>query len=824
MRARFFWCITLSLLCHPQAWPQTLTKQFPPPETWQMPALQSQDDGGGASETNPGGTVPIAQVVPPPPSGVPVHITAREQGKRGDLWTLTEDVVILYRGYTLHADKITYNEATSEVNALGHLHVEGGPDDESIYATHGTMNLDAETGHFYDVNGTIGNGAPPARLRVSRKTFEPTNPFAFEGREVIKLGPGQYRVIHGTMTSCSLPKPDWQIISSRIDVNDQKASSRYAHFNLIGVPVLFLPYVTHPVTTENRQTGFLLPVLGTSTTKGLVTGDEIYWAINRSSDLTVGSEYYSKRGFAPNAQFRYRGQGLDYANARFHALLDRGLEPGNINQGGVDVLVDARRDLSPDTRAVSDVEYLSSYVYRQAFEENVSIATSSEVKSQVFLQQEHRGIAEDAYFGRYQVFESDTTGDEIRILHLPSVHADAVDHPIAGTRLMWGYSSALDLLTRSEPGFHARNVFRLDLHPHLVMPVYLGGWTITPEAGVRETFYSKSENLNPGADTTSATPNPASLNRADFEAGLDIRPAVVQRDFSGGWLSRWLGADLRHTIQPAISYRYVTGVNNFNSVLRIDDRDVVSNTNQVEYSLTQRLYLRHVHGHRCRDDEAQTPDGICGSGTVDWLSWKVAQIYFFDPSFGGAVISDAPNVFAATLNFTGVAFVYRPRSYSPVISRLRMRTSSTTDLEWDMDYDTKAGRFNSNNLYATYKHDNYNFSLGSFQLSALESPASSPRNIAGSITKFQQLRVLLAYGNSSKRGLGVGGNAGYDFENHTLQFGGVQASYNWNCCGFSMEYRRYSLGPVRDETQYLWSISLAGVATAGNLRQALRIF
>ena len=121
------------------------------------------------------------------------------------------------------------------------------------------------------------------------------------------------------------------------------------------------------------------------------------------------------------------------------------------NQGGEDVILNGRHDFSPETRAVANIEYLSSYVYRQAFAENFSIATSSEVKSDAFLQHQDRGLAESVYFGRYQSFQSDTPGDEIRILHLPALEAEAVDHPLKGTPLLWGFQSSMDILTRSEP-------------------------------------------------------------------------------------------------------------------------------------------------------------------------------------------------------------------------------------------------------------------------------------------------------------------------------------------------------------------------------------
>jgi LPS-assembly protein len=826
MTARFFWCITLCSLCHPQVGAQALAKQFPPTVAAVQSAPQSAPPDPLPEEPRPQDQIPVAQVVPAIEQGVPVRIAAREQGKRGDIWTLSGEVEIHYRDYIVRADKVTYNEVTSEVEATGHLHLEGGPDDELIDATHGTMNLDRETGHFYEVSGSIGARPVPG---TNAKLYTTSNPFLFTGSEVFKDGPERYRVLHGSMTSCRLPNPDWLLLSSKINVADGKAKARNSWFTLLRVPLFFLPYVTHGVDSESRQTGFLIPTIGNSSTKGLILGEQIYWSINRSTDLTFGSEYYSKRGFAPRAEFRYRGRDQDFLTVNFHALLDRGLpsgEPGvpPTNQGGEDVVVNGRHDFDPQTRAVASIEYLSSYVYRQAFEENYAIATNSEVKSDAFVQHEDRGIFGSVYLGRYQSFQSDTPGDEIRILHLPALEAEAVDHPLKGTPLLWGFTSSMDVLTRSEPLFHARNAFRLDLYPHLALPFSLGGWSFRPEIAGRETFYSKSEQLPTLFEGgISPTLEGASLNRSDFEAQVDIRPPVVQRDFSAPWLEKLLGGDVRHTIEPDIHYRYVTGINNFNSVLRFDEIDIASNTNELEYSLTQRLFVRHRKAHPCRDDEPQTADGICGGGTVDWLTWTVAQKYFFNPNFGGAVIPDERNVLTTTLDFSGTAFLDGPRDYSPVISRLRLRTTSATDVEWDLDYDTKTGRINSSNVFAGYRHDNYYFGIGDFKLNVLSAP-TSVENVTQAVTDFNQLRFLFSYGSPTRRGFGLAANAGYDFVQGNVQFGGVEATYNWDCCGFSAEYRRYDLGSVRNENQYLFSFTLAGVGQAGNLRRAVRIF
>jgi LPS-assembly protein len=850
--ALFLWCITLcGLFCRLVA-AQTVTNELPPSANGpQRPARQS---GATPDQAASSDRIPVAQVVPPVDRGVPVKITAREQAKRGDLWTLSGDVEIDYREYIVRADKVAYNEATSIVEADGHLHLEGGRDGESIDADRGTMDLDRETGHFFNVSGSIGARQLPVAVAAMPTAFSgapPTyrgyisnNPLLFTGRELYKDGPERYRVLDGTMTSCRLPDPDWILLSRKIDVADGTARARNSWFKLLRVPLFFLPYVNHPVNAASRESGFLIPTLGTSSTKGFILGEQFYWVINRSADLTFGSEYYSKRGLAPSAEFRYRGRDGEFLTVTYHQLLDRGLpsgEPGvpPTNQGGEDVILNGRHDFTPETRASANIEYLSSYVYRQAFAESFSVATSSEVKSDAFLQHQDRGLAESVYWGRYQSFQSDTPGDEIRILHLPAIEAEAVDRPLRGTPLLWGFQSSMDVLTRSEPltdalagaqtSFHARNVFRLDLHPRLALPFSLGGWNFRPEIGARETFYSKSG--EPLSGIGSPTLQSADLNRSDFEAGLDVRPPAVQRDFAAPWLEKLLGGDLRHVVEPDLRYQYVTGIDNFNSVLRFDEIDVASNTSELEYGLTQRLFVRHRKLRPCRDDEPQTPDGLCGEGTVEWLTWRVAQKYFFNPSFGGAVLPGERNVLAATLDFTGTAFLDGPRDASPVISRLRLRTTSATDFEWDLDYDAKKGRITSSNVFAGYRHENWYAGVGDFKLNALTAPLAtpttaptSPQNVAAAVTNYNQLRFLFTYGDPARRGLSLGANGGFDFVQSAIQFGGVEANYNWDCCGFSAEYRRYALGSVRNENQYLFSFSLAGVGTAGNLRRAVRIF
>ena len=96
------------------------------------------------------------------------------------------------------------------------------------------------------------------------------------------------------------------------------------------------------------------------------------------------------------------------------------------------------------------------------------------------------------------------------------------------------------------------------------------------------------------------------INRAAFEADLQILPPVLERDFDGPYLANHFGVELRHTIEPEINYRYVAGVNNFNQIPRFDATDIYSDTNEVEYGVTQRLFLQRLQPAPCEKNGATT--------------------------------------------------------------------------------------------------------------------------------------------------------------------------------------------------------------------------
>ena len=790
-------------------------------------------------------------------------ICALQQERVGEIYKLHGNAEIHYLNYILRADEVSYDSDTGEATASGHFTLDGGPNDEHIRASHGTYNLTAETGRFYDVTGTTG-----WRLHGIRPVLTSSTPFAFSGKVVEKTTPDHYVVYNGTITTCELPHPDWQFAARKISVEvGANATLNNSSFWLLRLPVFYFPYVTVPVDLEARQTGFLVPSGGESSVKGTIIGDGFYWAINRSMDALIGADYYSKRGWAQRAEFRARPSDTSYVDFNFFGVIDRGFETTSsagttllLKEGGQEARLAAERNFY-GFRAVSNVDYLSSFLFRLAFSETFAQATNSEVKSQVFLAKPDNGFFLSGMAERYQdFFQLAQNGvntyppaltyppifDSVQIWHTPSVDASGVDRPLFHLPLLWSFDASIAGLSRSEPGFQTDLLGRFTLSPAISMPVQFHGWSLRPELTLHEGYYT--ERFVQGEAVNDPT------NRQALDASVEVRAPVLEKVFD----KDFLGKKWKHVIEPRAVYRIVTGVNDFANVLHFDERDILSNTHEVKYGFVTRLYAKRPPSSV---QECQVPMTGLSVGaaapeqSVPWqrinilenqacvplpdvrevVTWELEQKYFLDPTFGGSLIAGQRNVFTTTEDLTGIAFATEPRHLSPLISRLRIATSSRTDTEWDMDYDFQLGRINSTTLLV-------NYNLGPFTLGAgdafLQIPQTStvtnvpPEGTCNPVSatttqvtcKFQQFRVALGYGSLSRKGLSAAASLGYDTEVNKLQFATAQATYNWDCCGMTLEYRRYAIANVRDENLFRFTFTLANIGSFGNLRRQERLY
>lgn len=847
LRTRFL--ITALLLCHQLLAPKLVTSQLRDQE----PASLEQENRGKAAIVEDTSKPCANRAATELNDGT--IICAVEQEKEGNTYKLHGEAEIHYHAYVLRADEVTYNSDTGEATASGHFTVDGGPNDDHIKASHGSYNVTAEAGRFYDVTATTG-----MHLRGSRVVLTSTAPFAFRGKRVEKTSPDHYLVYDGSITTCELPHPKWKFEARKIVVDvGGNASIYHSAFLLYGLPVFYFPYATHPVVREARHSGFSIPTAGRSSTKGNIVGDSFYWAMNRSMDATVGAEYFSLRGSSQRGEFRARPTDTSYVDLTYFGVIDRGIEVGTsssakpqlLREGGQEARLTAEGNLY-GFRAISNVDYLSSFLFRLAFNELFTQAINSEVKSQVFVSKDYKGFSFGGMVERYQdFFQTSPPGqlpsfDSVRVLHTPSVDASSADRPFLHSPFDWSLEASVAGLSRSEPGFHTSDELgRFDFSPEISLPLQWKGWALRPALTLHETYYTQS--------FVNGTVAAASTNREALEASVELRPPVVEKIFD----RQFLGRKWKHAVEPRIVYRYVTGVNDFAKVLHFDDRDILSDTHEVEYGFVTRLYAKRPQS---TVRECETPMTALAVGaaaaeqTVPWerpiglanqpcilgpqvkelVTWEVAQKYFLDPTFGGALVTGQRNVFTTTENLTGIAFLTQPRHLSPLISRLRVASGSKTDTEWDLDYDFQLHRINASTLLVNYNIGQFTFGGGDAYLQipqtsmlqpGLSEGKCGPVNGTSQITcKFEQFRVALGYGSLTKRGLSAASNLGFDAETRQLQFATAQTTYNWDCCGITLEYRRYAIANVRNENLYRFTFTLANIGSFGNLRRQERLY
>jgi LPS-assembly protein len=828
MKLRNRFLITAAMLCHLLLLPPLVTSQLPP---------------AVGERATPCSLAAAAQKDNSP------TICSISQEEEGGIYKLHGAVEIYYENYVLKADEATFNSDTREATATGHFALDGGPNDDHIRASHGTYNFALETGKFYDVTGTTG-----LRFRGTRVILTSTAPFSFTGKVVEKDSPEHYLVYDGTITTCELPHPKWLFDARKVDVDVGGNAKIYrSEFLLHGIPILYFPFATHPVEKESRQSGFLLPSVARSSTKGNVVGDAYYWAINRMMDATLGGEYFSLRGWSQRGEFRAQPSETSYVDLNYFGVIDRGIGNPPVKQGGENARLNAAGNLD-GFRAVANIDYLSSFLFRLAFNEIFSQAVYSEVKSDAFLSKLTDGYSVNGYVERYQNFLSTTPGQVVTITHAPSLDFSGVDRPLWHTPFYWSFDASGTGLARSEPPlcstlgtlqsctppFRTANLLgRFDLNPEISLPILFRGWSFRPELILHETYYTQRLLAETGQTPELAVSD--GINRQALETAVELRPPPLERVFD----KELLGRKWKHVIEPRAVYRFVTGVNDFANILKFDERDILTDTHEVQYGFVMRLYAKRTSSKPEDCDalmSALTVGGAAPESSIPWrhpsllanppcqtkppvqeiATWELEQKYFLDPTFGGALINGQRNVFTTTADLTGIAFLTQPRHLSPLVSRLRVETSSRTDAEWDMDFDFQNNRVNASTLLVNYHIGQVTIGGGDAILQ-IPSQTASTSGIAQP-ERFNQFRAALGYGRPGKRGFSAASSFGIDSQSDLLQFINVQTTYNWDCCGATIEYRSYSVANVRNENLFRFTFNLANIGSFGSLRPQERLY
>jgi LPS-assembly protein len=848
--------ITALLWCHLFLRPAILTSQLPPSQPQQnaaptaTPSSAPQqkitvrtDTGEEDTKTEEIIEQQLQEISPaegperPAVNAAPgrgeVLIRADQQEKNQDIYSARGHVEVRFGGNTLHADQMRYDSSSGQLTATGHVVFDGGLHNEHIVGSRATYDVSRDSGMFYEATGSTGT-------RVKNKTMFLTSstPFFFTGQRIERVGPDQYRVYDGFVTSCQLPNPKWQFDSQVADVQvGDEAKMHHATLKLGGIPVFYFPFVEHPADNLGRKSGFLVPDIGYSNSKGFILQDDYYWVLGRNADATIGAGVYAARGWEQDGEFRWLGFNSAFEMQYFGVVDNQGNPSTHQFQGGEEIKAVGFKQLPDGFIAALNIDLLSSYQFRQGFALGFTEAINSEVRSNGFVTKNWDGYGLGLLAARYENYENETTwGDDISIVHAPSLDFNTVERPFSRTSFVYSYDAAIEGLNRSEIGFETAPIVpRLDAAPYIAWPKLFAGWTVRPQVGAEETWWG--EQLEPGSVTSTSlgTAIHDAINRNVANASFELRPPTLSRIFN----AKPFGRVLKHTIDSYAIYRYQTGIDNFSQIIRFDYRDILADTNEVEYGVINRLYSKKTNlSSHCYQRQAYgasseklTPeqkaaeekackDNSPPSGNV--VEWKLAQVYYANRTFGGALVPGQRNVFDSTVDFTGIAFLTEPRLFSPIISRLRV-ASGNTDFQWGVDYDPVLHQVNASTMFAGYRWGNWYLNGGQTYLNA----PGEVEVVNGVPTQqiYNQWRMGAIYGGMSKMGLSAGVSVAMSANPPPLFQGAtIQTNYNWDCCGIAFQYQRYALGVGRNENAYHFSFSLTNVGTFGSIKRLQRLY
>lgn len=682
------------------------------------------------------------------------------------------------------AVEIDYNSETGYVEARGAVHFQHFTRGEELRADRMEYNLDAETGKFYNVKGW---GTP--RIDARPGVLTSTNPFYFEGEWAERLGK-RYVLHDGFVTNCRIPNPWWRLKGPRFDIiPGERAIAYRTTFAVRGVPIFYTPMFYKSLERLPRRSGFLMPNLGNSSRRGKMIGIGYYWAINRSYDATYRIQDFTDRGFAHHVDLRGKPRrGSDF-NLVFYGVQDRGykLESGErIPQGGFTLNMTGESNLGHGFMARGQVNYLSSLLFRQAFTESFNEAIFSEVHSVGFITRHWSYYSFNTVFARLENFQSSLPGDAVVVRKLPEFDFAVREKPILKDLPLWfSLTSTAGLLRRNQPLFQTRQFTeRADIAPRITTALRWKDFHLIPSLTLRQTHYG--ERRQEGRVTGE------NINRSSREVDVDlILPSLARVYNSKGWF----GEKLKHVIETRGSFRHVGGIDDFSRLIRFDEAELLSNTTHAEFSLTNRLYAKR-------------------RGLVqEVVSWQLWQRRYFDEDFGGAVTAGRRNVVTAASELTPYAFLDGPRRYSPVVSVLRITPLALLGTEWRADYDPLRGGIVNSGFSADARISRIFVSAGHNQVHS--TTVLTPN--------ANQFRGLIGFGEPNKRGWNAAFTAIYDYRIGTMQFATTQVTYNTDCCGLSVQYRRFSFG-TRNENQFRLSFAVANLGTFGTLKKQERLF
>lgn len=742
-------------------------------------------------------------------------------------------VDIRYGIYRMQADKVTIDEQENRLTAEGNVIFDQGAD-QRITGVRASWNYRTKLGWFEDSTG------------FTNQTNDGTIIY-FTAERVEKTGANELVITKGEFTACDEATPKWSFKASRAKITlGDRVKLRGARFLVKGVPLVPAPYASISIKRQDRASGFLTPGFGYSKAKGARFSGAYFQTLGPSADVTLRADLYTARGVGYGLDFRTRSNSRSYFNFGFYAVKDRIFGPRasaeNRDQGGSIVYAEGVQYFSNGFTAAADVRLTSSLAFRQVFSDGIQQIISPIEVSQVFVNKSWGNYTLDV-LGRSQVISIPNV--RIKTRNLPSVSFEKRPSMLSFLDgVYFSFRVAAEGVSRREevdnvalyqqsagglPIDTPALAQRFDVYPQLIYPLRTKYFNFTATAAGRVTYYSNS--LDPlrrviGADVI--------RKYGEFE--FDVRPVALAKNYYGGDNK----FRFRHVIEPFLTYRLVKGISGFDRIIRFDHIDTATNTNEIEFGVSNRLYSRRYSeavtdaARQALETKSSTTEkDALAIQPYEFFSLTVRGKYFFDKEFGGTLVPGRRHQIEPLTALSFYTFGGAPRRLSPLNIDATYRPQRTIFVNARVDvglsgdglraasgtvgYDTRLLKIFQTVYYTravTLKE-----SLARYANAA----GKEPGTLRGS-----QWSPSIFVGDRD-RGLYGGTSLFFDFENRRVARQTPLISslytlgYAYDCCSLALQYYRFNVG-LRRENRFIFSFRLNGIGAIGteSFAQGLR--
>ena len=555
------------------------------------PAAATAAPSGTTAPTAAAAAATAAPGAAPTASGVgPINITSDEAllGVDGNA-TLKGNVEATQGERRIRANQVEYDSRTGAMRSEGHIDYE----DPVVHVTGAAGSYSTTAGaEFRDAQFNL-------RQRAARGTAQ----------DLALTPAGEINLKGVTFTTCPLRDESWHIKASSIvlDTNDKIGTGHDARVDFMGVPLMYLPWLSFPLSSE-RKSGFLFPGIGTTSINGLQLSVPYYWNIAPNADFTFQPILYSKAGIDLGGDFRQMTE-----NQR--GELDWNYLPYDKEYGASRSRVQLTElaDLPYDWRLNISAANVSDREYFQDFSNGPEGASTAflERRATFAYRSEHWSI--DAEAQEYQTIDYTLAEPDHPYARVPHLAADA-DYALGPDGLLrYGFYSEVVNFKHAEAPEAVTTGWRGDLMPLASLDLTGPGYFLRPAFAWRLTQY-ELDTLGPGQ--TKRSPS-RTLPITSVDGGLLFERAAGSRN------------QRRLTLEPRIMYLDVPY--RAQDQLPVFDTAVPDLINPVQLFRTN----RYVGADRVSDanqlSAGLTSRLLDAQNGRQFITGTIGQIYYFEP-------------------------------------------------------------------------------------------------------------------------------------------------------------------------------------------------